>query len=300
MKRENLRSVFVLLFLTVALFFLEYQDTDRYAALFSFDAAAVMDGEVWRVVTYQFTQSGKGWFSFPLPVVLFFSLLLLFIMGSAVEEAWGTRRFLTMFFLSTLATAAAGAILGVVLIGSYFINFSLLFVYAAMFPGQTFYIFAVIPVRIRWIAWVAAVVLVAGVFAGGVANTAALAGAVVSYIYFVAVSLRESKTVAPKKSEEKEPAVDSPAIRNAARFVAVKRALAKQSVPDIDRLTTQFERDTIRGVNICPPSDYKPENTDGYCIRCEGFSECSARFLTMNRPTPRPVADASAVAEPTS
>jgi len=37
-------------------------------------------------------------------------------------------------------------------------------------------------------------------------------------------------------------------------------------------------------VNICPPADYKPENPDGYCIRCEGFAECSTRFLKANRP----------------
>jgi hypothetical protein len=41
-------------------------------------------------------------------------------------------------------------------------------------------------------------------------------------------------------------------------------------------------------VNICPPADYKPENNDGYCIRCDGFSECSARFLMMKRPAAAP------------
>ncbi|HUP44407.1 MAG TPA: rhomboid family intramembrane serine protease [Thermoanaerobaculia bacterium] len=299
MKGENLHSVFILLFLTIALFFLEYQDAERYAALFAFDAEAVLSGEVWRVVTYQFTQSGQGWFSFPRAIVLFFTLLLLYIMGSAVEETWGTRRFLTLFAISTITTAAAASLLGIALLGSYFVNFSLLFVYAAMFPQQTFYIFAMIPVRIQWIAWVAAVLLVAGVFAGGAANTAALAGSIASYLYFVLLRARAIAPVpAPRSQEEEsERGIDSIAIRNAARFVAVKKAIATRSEPDIDRLTKQFERDTVQGVNVCPPADYKPENNDGYCIRCEGFSECSARYLAMNRPAPRPVADGAAVAE---
>jgi len=30
--------------------------------------------------------------------------------------------------------------------------------------------------------------------------------------------------------------------------------------------------------------DYKPEAQDGYCLRCEGFAECTARHLRLSRP----------------
>ena len=36
--------------------------------------------------------------------------------------------------------------------------------------------------------------------------------------------------------------------------------------------------------SVAPP-DYKPDHNDGYCIRCEGFAECTARHLRINRPT---------------
>lgn len=285
-RGENLRSVYILLFLNVAFYFLEHQDARRYETLFAFDRAAVFAGEIWRLFTWQFTQGGQGWFAFPKPVVLFFTLLLLYIMGSAIEEAWGTFRFLALFVLSTLASAGAAAFLGIPLLGSYFVNFTLLFIYAAIFPAQTFYLFGAMPVRIRWIAWIAAVVLVAGVFAGGAANTAALVGAIVAYAYFVAtrIPLLPPVQTAPVEKAREESAIDANAIRNAARFVAVRRALAARSAADIDRLSTQFERDIVRGVNICPPADYKPEGLDGYCIRCEGFSECAVRYLLVNRP----------------
>lgn len=291
-RGENLRSIHVLLFLNVAFYLLEHQDARRYEALFSFDWKAVLGGDIWRVFTWQFTQGGQGWFAFPKPIVLFFTLFLLYIMGSAIEEAWGTFRFLMLFAISTLASAGAAAFLGVPLLGSYFVNFTLLFIYAAMFPFQTFYLFGTMPVRIRWIAWVAAVVLVAGVFAGGAANTAALAGAIAAYIYFVAMRIPVAPPVQPAPVEE-EDSVDSNAIRNAARFVAVKKALAAGSATDIDRLSTQFERDIIRGVNICGPADYKPDGQDGYCIRCDGFSECAVRYLMANRPAAEPPAKAA-------
>ncbi|HUP48903.1 MAG TPA: rhomboid family intramembrane serine protease [Thermoanaerobaculia bacterium] len=294
-KGENLRSVYVLLFLYVALFFLEHQDAERFAALFAFERDAFFEGELWRLITYQFTQAGQGWFLFPKPIVLFFTLLLLYIMGSALEEEWGTLRFLLLFGVSTLASAATAAILGISLLGSYFVNFSLLFVYAAVFPHQTFYLFGVMPVRIRWIAWVAAVVLVAGVFAGGETNTAALSGAVAAYVWFLAQKIPPVNRAPAGPAAEppvREDSVDRDAVRNAARFVGVKKALATRSAAEIDRLSAQIERDVVEGVNICPPVDFKPENSDGYCIRCEGFAECSVRYLAMNRPAADPAGDA--------
>ena len=289
-RRENLRSVYVLLFLNIAFFFLEHQDAERYALLFSFDADAVRNGELWRLFTFQFTQSGQAFFVFPKAVVLFFTLLLLYIMGSAVEEAWGTARFLGLFAVSTLASAACAAVLGTTLLGSYFVNFSLLFIYAACFPQQTFYMFGLMPVRIRWIAAVAAFVLLAGVLAGSASNTAALAGAVAAFVWFLAVRV-------PAPAPKTEPAVAVPdrapqdlAIRNAARFVGIRRAVAARSRTDIDRLSAQFARDVVAGVNICPPADFKPEAIDGYCIRCEGFPECSIRYLDAHRPASEAVA----------
>ena len=283
-RGENLRSIYVLLFLTIAFFFLEYQDGEKFARLFAFDRGAVAAGQFWRVFTYQFTQAGQGWFSFPKPLVLFFSLLLLYIMGTAVEEEWGTARFLLYFAISTVVSAATAAFLGVALLGSYFLNFSLLFLYSAVFPQQTFYLLGIVPVRIRWIAWFAAAMLLLGVFMGSPANVAALTGAIASYAFFLSQRIR----VAPPKQAEKTPvaapAPETNTIRNAARAVGIRRAIAAGSAADIDRLVSQFGRDVVVGVNICPPADFKPDHNDCYCIRCEGFSECAVRLLKARRP----------------
>lgn len=282
-RGENLRSVHVLLFLNIAFFLLEMQDSEKYARMFAFEWSAVASGEVWRLLTYQFVQSGSGF----LPALsLFFTLLLLYIMGSALEEEWGTVHFLTLFAISTLGSAAMAAFLGIPLLGTYFVFFTLLFVYASVFPQQTFYLFMVIPVRVRILAAISLAVLIYGVFTGGMANLAALTGAVAAYAYYLAQRSRVRFVVAEAAPEAaaEDDRVDSIAIHNAARSAAVKQALASGSDAEIERMIAQCDRDATAGVNICPPADYKPDDVDGYCIRCDGFAECSARYLRMNRP----------------
>lgn len=282
-RGENLRSVFVLLFLNAALFILEHQDPQRYARLFSFDRESVAAGEYWRLFTYQFAQAGQGWVEM---LALFVTLLLLYMMGSALEEEWGTFHFLTFFAISALTSAGLAAFLGIPLLRSYFVYFTLLFVYASAFPQQSFYLLGV-PVRSRVLAMASFVVLLYGVYTGGEANLAALGGAVAGYIYFMTQRAAPKPAEAPRKTAVSRR--DAMAIQNAARFAAIKRALHQGSVEDVDRLADQCERDVVTGVNICPPRDYKPESSDGYCIRCEGFAECSARYLKAER---------SAAAEP--
>lgn len=283
LRRENYRSVFVLLFLNVAFFLLEYQDPEKYARMFRFDRDAVASGEVWRLLTYQFTQAGRGWME---ALSLFITLLLLYMMGAALEEEWGTLHFVSLFFVSTLGAAGVAAVLDITLLGTYFVYFTLLFVYAAAFPQQTFYLFGMMPIRVRVLAFFSLAVLVYGVFAGGPSNIAALAGAILGYLYYLWKRMPERHVEAPEVAAPKPVRIDSKGIHAAARAAAIKQAIQSGSDSDIDRLIAGCERDIVPNVNICPPADFKPEDNDGYCIRCEGFAECSARYLRMNRPRP--------------
>jgi membrane associated rhomboid family serine protease len=283
-RGENLHTIYIFLFLNVAFFFLEYQDQPKFARLFSFDRTSFLSGQYWRIITYQFAQSGQGWAFIPIYIMFFFSLVLTYMFGAALEEEWGSLNCIAFFLISTIATAIIAAWLGVTIIGCYFTYFTLLFVYAAAFPEQTLYLFAVIPIRVRWLAWIVAGTLVYGTFAGSSASIPVLGGAIVGYVFYLlhrapAAVIEEGRENrdAPKLSAE------MPGVRNAARFVAMKKAIAAQNDAEIDRLIAQSEREIVQGVNICPPADYKPEHHDGYCIRCEGYAECSVRYLRLNR-----------------
>jgi membrane associated rhomboid family serine protease len=286
-RGENLRSVYILLFLNVAFFFLQHQDADKFARLFTFDWSLVLHGEAWRLFTYQFVQASRiGAISIPPVITLFLNLVLLSLMGLAVEDAWGTRHFLTLFALSTLGSAGAAAYLGVPILGSYFINFTLLFVYAALNRDQTFYLSTAIPVRVTFLALLALGALLVGVFFGNAANIAALTGATTAFVYYLSQRVRRAPAAAPRGFAPAADDVDPLAAvtRNITRVTAMKKALATRSETDIERLIQASEKEIVAGVNICAPVDFKPEHSDRYCIRCEGFAECTARHLRLNRP----------------
>ena len=284
-RGENLRATYALLFLNIAFFLLQYQDGDKFARLFAFEKQAVMKGQLWRFFTYQFVQAGSvGLIPIPAVVTLFLNLVLLTLMGMAVEEDWGTSHFLRLYLISTLTTAVVAAYLDTPLLGSFFINFTLLFTYASLYRDQVFYLL-ILPVRVTLLAWLAVIALAAGVFFGSKANLAALAGSAAGYAYFVS---QRTRSGAPAAASNPSPSPDEARVeagaKNLMRTTAMKKALSTGSISEIDRLIEMSQREQVGGVNICPPADFKPEHPDRYCIRCEGFAECSARHLTINRP----------------
>jgi len=285
-RGENLRSVYILLFLNIAFFLLQHQDGEKFSRLFTFDGHAVAGGELWRLFTYQFVQAGQvGLLPIPPVVTLFLNLVLLTLMGLAVEEEWGTFHFINFYLLSTLGTAVVAGWLHTPLLGSFFINFTLLFVYASIYRDQTFYLFVALPIRVTFLAWLAFAALLLGAIFGSRGNLAALLGAVCGYAYFLWQRSRPAteapRGFAPPPDEDTSIMI---ATRNLTRVSAVKKALSTGADADIDRLIGISEREVVRGVNICSPVDYKPENSDRYCVRCEGFAECTARHLRLNRP----------------
>src|SRR5436190_8991750 len=174
---ENYRSTYILLFLNIAFFLLQFQDEEKFLRLFAFDGRAVLSGEVWCVFTYQFAQATRigSWIIWP-GVTLFINLILLTLMGLAVEEEWGTAHFLRLYLLSTLTTVAAAAYFATPLAGTFFINFTLLFIYASLYRDRALYLI-VVPIRITFLALFSLAVLIFGVFVGSRPHLAALVGA---------------------------------------------------------------------------------------------------------------------------
>jgi hypothetical protein len=126
--------------------------------------ALVMQGEVWRLVTFLFTP--------PLidPIFVIFYFMLLHLFGTSLENHWGAFRynvFLLIGYLANVAAAfAAAAATGMMATdapgdaaqmasmnaSSAFLYSSIFLAFARLFPDFTLNLFFVLPIRIKWLA----------------------------------------------------------------------------------------------------------------------------------------------------
>ena len=86
---------------------------------------AVLQGEVWRLLTFIFVPSS----STPLSLVL--TLYLMWLIGHTLEQSWGDFRFNVYYFLGVLGAILAAAVTGWGT--TYYLNLSLFFAVLCLF-----------------------------------------------------------------------------------------------------------------------------------------------------------------------
>jgi len=109
--------------------------------------SAVMDGQWWRLLSFLFTPP------FGNPIFAIFALYLLWFMGNALEAQWGAFRY-TLYVLLGMLTAIAAAFLfpfGVAT--NVYITGSIFLAFAWLYPEFQLLLFFILPVKIKWLAW---------------------------------------------------------------------------------------------------------------------------------------------------
>lgn len=124
--------------------FVMFFPTANLIQLFSFDAQLILQGQVWRLLTFLVIPP----LSSPLYTLLF--LYFYYFLGTSLEAKWGVRRFFLYYVLGAL-----GAILGGFITGhstNTYLNMSLFFAFALIFPDYELLLFFILPLKIKWIA----------------------------------------------------------------------------------------------------------------------------------------------------
>src|SRR6478736_6033170 len=125
------------------------QGFDSYLAL---DIGKIRAGEVWRLVTYIFVPRMAH------PLVVLVVLWFLWFIGDGLERAWGPFR-LTLYFLLGMIGTTIAALLSNSQSSSQMLFTTLFFAFAHFYPEEIIYVFFVLPLKIKWIAWVYAALL---------------------------------------------------------------------------------------------------------------------------------------------
>ncbi len=196
--------------------------------------ALVLRGEVWRVVTFLFTPPASH------PIFLFFALYLFYIMGSALEQYWGTFRYNVFLLIGYVATVAVSFFTPYAAASVIFLGGSVFLAFATLNPNFELLIFFILPVKIKWLAlltWVGyGYTILMGDWTSRLLILASLCNYFVFFARDIALRIRTGRWKMERKAKE----------------------FARQNEP-------------VHRCVICGVTDKdKPDMTFRYCTKCAG------------------------------
>jgi hypothetical protein len=111
------------------------------------------------------------------------ALWFLWFIGEGLERAWGSFRLTLYFVIGMIGTTLAAFFFGSNFSNGMLIT-SLFFAFARFYPDEVIYILFILPVKIKWLAWIYAAFLMVGFFLGANSYRAALVAAFINYFIF--------------------------------------------------------------------------------------------------------------------
>ena len=118
-----------------------------FAHFISLSREQVLQGEVWRLVTWVFNPGDVG------PILILFAVMIMFTMGDGLEQAWGAFR-LNLYIFGGILSVVIGTMIfgftpqGITLYSTIFLAF------AVFYPNFEFLIFFILPVKVKYLAWI--------------------------------------------------------------------------------------------------------------------------------------------------
>ena len=151
-----------IVFGNILVYLIDMVSSGTFSYLLSFIPYNILHGEVWRLVTFVFVPVvDAGSFRFWDLLVVALSLYFYYIIGTAMEREWGTTKFTVFYLCGALLSILVGFVIGLAmpglsaipLVDMYYVNMSLFFALASLYPNMQFLLFYIIPVKAKWLAW---------------------------------------------------------------------------------------------------------------------------------------------------
>lgn len=141
-----------------------------------FNRDLIFQGQVWRILSFMILPPSSS--------LLFFVFVLYFyyMIGTTLERAWGSFKFNVYYFCGVLGTIVAGLISGYA--ENSYLNLSLFLAFAALFPQTEVRLFFLIPIKIKYLAYVDAAFLLITLIIGSWSTKASVLASLVNLFIF--------------------------------------------------------------------------------------------------------------------
>ena len=158
-KHRNLAVPNLMLYIVIGnviVFVLDMFSRYSFSHMLTFVPYYIFHGQIWRLVTFIFVPEGSKLFFVAI------SLYFYYFIGNALEREWGSARFTVFYGIGVLVNIAVGLVLSFLyglnypwpVVSMYYINMSLFFAFAALYPDLQVLLFFIIPVKVKWLAWI--------------------------------------------------------------------------------------------------------------------------------------------------
>ena len=164
--------------LNAIVFVLTYLDTTgAFSGKLMLVPQMVLQGEVWRLLTFIFIPPTTSllW--------LVFALYFYYMIGSSLENEWGTFKFNIYYFTGVVAMIAGSFLTGS-LATSVYLNLSLFLAFACIFPNYQIMLFFIIPVKIKYLAWLDAAFLGYTLLIGSLSSRVMVIASILNFLLF--------------------------------------------------------------------------------------------------------------------
>lgn len=228
--------------------------TETLYSLLYFDPAMFCKGQVWRIVTFMLVPEASN------PLVLLIAMYFYYFIGTSLEREWGTGKFTIYYFSGMLLTVLYSLVFywitkNRILVSASYVNLSMFLAFATLWPEQRVLLFYIIPVKMKYLAWLDAALfafsVVQYILMGRIGFALVPIVAMAGYLLFFGEWLLSF--ISPERAKQK-----------------AKTIQFKQAAKKVQR--EQQAQGYTRKCAVCGRTDTDhPELEFRYCSRCAGY-----------------------------
>lgn len=137
----------------------------------------VLKGEIWRLLTFIFIPPSSNLFW------IIFELYFVYLVGTALENEWGSFRFNLYYLFGMIGTIIAAFISGNYVTAVY-LNLSLFLAFAKIYPDYELLVFFILPIKVKYLALLNWIYIGFTVIFSPVPNKLAAIASVINYFIF--------------------------------------------------------------------------------------------------------------------
>ena len=139
--------------------------------------SALLRGQIWRLITFVFVPPASS------PIFVLFALYFYYMIGVALEHRWGKVRFNLYYGVGMVCAWIACLLTGYAT--NTYLNLSLFFAFAAMFPNEEVYLFGILPIKVKYLALVDVLIYLQQFIAGSTSTRVTIALCLLNVILFL-------------------------------------------------------------------------------------------------------------------